>query len=266
MFTGKIPSSTMAVSNFFDGINPVIYFIDGGVRMEQQQEKRQTLQGKCNFCGGIFGKRAMTKHLEKCRQGKIFQTPSNKNKLRKVRVFHITVEGRYNPEYWMHIEISADAKLKDLDSFLRDIWLECCGHLSSFEIAGRTYVEESGARCGGKDRNIMLSKVLIPGMKFYHQYDFGTTTELILKVVSERESELSGNTIVLCARNEPPLILCESCGKTATQVCSQCIGSGAGWLCDACAEEHECGEEMFLPVVNSPRVGCCGYTGPVYDE
>jgi hypothetical protein len=47
---------------------------------------------------------------------------------------------------------------------------------------------------------------------------------------------------------EPPLISCEVCGKPATEVC---------------AGEHECGEEMLLPVVNSPRVGMCGYTGPV---
>jgi hypothetical protein len=28
-----------------------------------------------------------------------------------------------------------------------------------------------------------------------------------------------------------------------------------------CAGGHECGEEMLLPVVNSPRVAMCGYTG-----
>jgi len=34
-----------------------------------------------------------------------------------------------------------------------------------------------------------------------------------------------------------------------------------GWLCDECAPKHKCGEDMLLPVVNSPRVGKCGYTG-----
>jgi len=32
-------------------------------------------------------------------------------------------------------------------------------------------------------------------------------------------------------------------------------------VCEGCAGEHECGEEMLLPVVNSPRVGMCGYEG-----
>jgi hypothetical protein len=61
--------------------------------------------------------------------------------------------------------------------------------------------------------------------------------------------------------NEPPSIPCMSCGKIAAQVCTECLWSGEGWLCDECAAEHECGEEMLLPVVNSPRVGVCGYTG-----
>ena len=36
---------------------------------------------------------------------------------------------------------------------------------------------------------------------------------------------------------------------------------GEGWVCDECAPKHKCGEDMLLPVVNSPRVGMCGYTG-----
>ncbi len=69
---------------------------------------------------------------------------------------------------------------------------------------------------------------------------------------------ITGNVL---SRNEAPVIVCQSCGKPATQVCSQCVYDGEGWLCEECAEDHECGEEMFLPVVNSPRVGMCGYTG-----
>jgi hypothetical protein len=51
------------------------------------------------------------------------------------------------------------------------------------------------------------------------------------------------------------------CGQEATQVCTQCIYEDEGWLCDACVSEHKCGDEMCLPVVNTPRVGMGGYTG-----
>lgn len=108
---------------------------------------------------------------------------------------------------------------------------------------------------------VAASNVLRPGMKFCHKYDFGTTTELTLRVVAEWEGETKGKSIQLLSKNEPPSIMCGMCGKIATQVCSQCIWSGAGWLCDECARKHGCGEDMLLPVVNSPRVGMCGYTG-----
>jgi len=169
------------------------------------------------------------------------------------------------PEYWMYLEAPAQATLGDLDKLLRKTWLECCGHLSAFEIAGVSYSSDddmaSGWGSGDKSMKIKVDNVLEPGMKFSHEYDFGTTTELSLKVLSEREGEAKGKSIRILARNEAPVILCQSCGKPATQVCSQCVYDGEGWLCDECAEEHECGEEMFLPVVNSPRVGMCGYTG-----
>ena len=46
-----------------------------------------------------------------------------------------------------------------------------------------------------KSMNIKLGRVLGPGMKFFHEYDFGTTTHLALKVVSEGESEFKGKEI-----------------------------------------------------------------------
>jgi hypothetical protein len=167
--------------------------------------------------------------------------------------------------YWMHLEVTASSTLATLDQFLRKTWLECCGHLSAFEIEGMHYAIDAGMYddwdVGEKSMRVRLDKVLIPGLTCTYEYDFGTTTELKLKVISERQGASKGNAIQVLARNVPPTILCEECGKPATEVCSQCIFDGRGWLCDACAEEHECGEEMLLPVVNSPRVGMCAYTG-----
>jgi len=56
-------------------------------------------------------------------------------------------------------------------------------------------------------------------------------------------------------------IACVKCGKPATHVCTDCQWSGEGWMCEQCLREHPCGDELALPVVNSPRVGGCGYTG-----
>ncbi|MEW5767219.1 MAG: hypothetical protein AB1797_06270 [bacterium] len=216
---------------------------------------KQESEGKCGFCENTFSKGGMTKHLKSCEQRKVAsEILSPGGKLQKTKLFHLVVEGHDLPEYWMHLEVPAKATLGDLDGFLRNIWLECCGHLSAFTIEGVNYDDEGGLE-------VTLGEALSPGMKFYHEYDFGSTTELSLKVVSEREGQVSDESIRLMARNNPPLIMCGSCGKPATQVCVDCIWAGKGWLCNKCAKKHKCGEDMLLPVVNSPRVGMCGYTG-----
>jgi hypothetical protein len=160
----------------------------------------------------------------------------------------------------MHLGVPASATLEALDQFLRDTWLECCGHMSEFEIQGTRYMVEP-MDVDDESMDVKLGDVLSPKMTFLHAYDFGTTTHLKLKVVSQYESDLPGKKIHVLARNEPPVIPCGVCGEPATQVCMECSYSKEGWLCKKCAARHECGEEMSLPVVNSPRTGVCGYTG-----
>ena len=223
---------------------------------------KQTSTGKCALCGGTFSKRAMTKHVTSCKQKEsVSETPSGTRTPQKTKSFHLVVEGRYSPEYWLHLEVPVDTGLDVLDDFLRQIWLECCGHMSAFNIEGKTYSVRPMDDFDETDMDIDVGHVLYPGIKFYHEYDFGTTTALALKVVAETEGRNKDKSIQVLARNDPPAIKCLSCGQAATQICTDCSWSGEGWLCDKCAAEHECGEDMLLPVVNSPRVGMCGYTG-----
>lgn len=229
---------------------------------------RQSSKGTCCFCGESFAKSAMSRHLKACKSRAEENEKSTIKGAAKGSagrtIFHLQVDDRYSPMYWMHIEIPENATLKDLDDFLRQIWLECCGHLSSFEIGGKTFISER-MEPGDRSMRISLEKAIAPGMKFEHIYDFGTSTELSLKVVSAREGRALGKAVRILARNDPPDIKCQGCGKPATAVCCQCICEGTGWVCDECAKKHECGEDMLLPVVNSPRVGMCGYTGDAYD-
>ncbi len=228
---------------------------------------RQTSKGTCTFCHGEFSKAAMSRHLETCQQRAAAEAKAGgRQKTQKTSKFHLVVEGRDLPQYWMHLEVPASATLTTLDQFLRNTWLECCGHLSAFEIGGVRYAIDAGMfeepfDMGDKSMRVRLEKVFSPGQVSTYEYDFGTTTELKLKVISEREAETRGKTVQVLARNNPPEMLCEVCGKPATSVCSQCIFDDRGWVCDTCAENHECGEDMLLPVVNSPRVGMCAYTG-----
>jgi hypothetical protein len=222
---------------------------------------RQTSQGECHFCQQTFAKNGMAKHLAACEKRDLTWMPTGKSKVRKAKLLHLLVEGRDLPLYWLHVEVPADASLKTLDSFLRNIWLECCGHLSAFTIDGRRYSIAPMDDFDEKGMSAKLGSVFRPDVKAFHEYDFGTTTDLALKYVSEREADYRGYDVTVLARNEPPEIKCEVCGKPATQVCSGCIWEGEGWVCDRHARDHECGEDMLLPVVNSPRVGMCAYTG-----
>ena len=49
--------------------------------------------------------------------------------------YHLLVRDAYNRDFWLHLEMNGRSTLKDLDRYLRAIWLECCGHLSQFSVA-----------------------------------------------------------------------------------------------------------------------------------
>jgi hypothetical protein len=222
-------------------------------------------RGKCNLCGGTFAKAAMSTHLKKC----LKQDPSAGSAGgTRTRLFHLVVQGKHDPFYWLHLEVPAQATLDDLDAFLRAIWLECCGHLSAFTIGQTRYTapppfeDPFGDFGDDEDTDIELGKVLRPQSSFGYEYDFGSTTELSVKVVGEREGEVDRKKpIRILARNDPPAIPCGKCGQPATVICTQHSYEPGGWLCKSCGKRHKCDEEMFLPVVNSPRTGVCGYTG-----
>ncbi len=224
----------------------------------------KSTQGTCEFCGETFSKRAMTKHLNTCPQRSKKVEALSQNKKAKTRTLtHLSIEGAYLPMYWLYIEVPSDQPLSRLDQFLRDIWLECCGHLSAFEIGGQRYSVHPMPDFKEKGMGTKIGDVFTKGSQADYEYDFGSTTELRIPYVDQREGAVTSTKPVLLARNLPPEILCDECGQPATQLCTECMWDDAGRLCAEHAEEHACGEDMLLPVVNSPRVGVCGYTGPL---
>jgi hypothetical protein len=104
--------------------------------MAKQIGQKETSIGVCRFCQGGFAKSKMTQHLKSCKARFAEMAEQDGH---AQRLFHLFVEGTYRPGYWMHLEVPAAATLSDLDDFLRDTWLECCGHLSEFEIDGVSY-------------------------------------------------------------------------------------------------------------------------------
>jgi hypothetical protein len=212
---------------------------------------KKASKGTCLVCKSTFTSSGMTKHLQLCLP-EYLQNQLGKKKGKARPLFHILVQGAYSPQYWLHLKISGDARMKDLDQFLRDTWLECCGHMSLFR--------QGRHELGMKSK---LMDALRPGMEVVHEYDFGDTTELLVKVVAQYEGVVNAKRpIEILARNDPPEILCNECRQElAVEICVECQSEDSGWLCESCARKHGCDEGMRLPVVNSPRTGVCGYTG-----
>jgi hypothetical protein len=233
--------------------------------MSTTKAKQPQSVGKCNLCGATFSKRAMTKHIQACLKSQY----SGSKKGQLIKTLHLVVEGMYLPEYWLHLETRADATLDDLDEFLRDLWLECCGHLSAFTVSEKRFdkVEDDFDLGFGFEKaesmNAEIGQAFTKGAKIHYEYDFGTTTDLTVKVVEEQEGRLpKRDAIRILARNDEPSIPCHHCGAPAKVVCSYCVYDPEGWVCKKCKRKHEhFDEDVFLPVLNSPRTGQCGYEG-----
>lgn len=205
--------------------------------------------GTCALCDESFPKASARRHLTACP----LRTEGTQRCLRLV------VEG--GPRYWLHVEASVGSPLGDLDAFLRETWLECCGHLSEFEIEGKRYTA-GPPEAGERGMEVTLEAVLRPGLRFGHRYDFGSTTELSIKVLAELQGRGGNPSVRILVRNIPPLFPCMSCQKPATLICTECcLDQNHGPLCASCGKRHRCGEEMLRPLVNSPRAGVCGYSG-----
>lgn len=223
------------------------------------------IKGKCKYCGKEYTMGYMNRHLSTC--GKRKEKLAAETGKKQCGYFELAIFPRYNREYWLFIEVRETATLKDIDTFLRDIWLECCGHLSAFNIDGVSYeiapVEDSFWGEPAKSMNHRLKTVLEKGMTIGYEYDFGDTTELMITVVNYRVGYLHREKLTILSRNNPHTLLCDQCGKKpAVAICTECACEGAGGLlCKECAKTHECGEEMLLDVCNSPRMGVCCYTG-----
>ncbi len=220
--------------------------------------KKEQPKGKCYFCQEIMTRRKLFNHLEKCAKREETIEIAEKSKKSSQKLFHLRAKHPYTLEFWLDLEVKGSATLKDLDHYLKAIWLECCGHLSEFS-RGDFFNDELSM-------NKSIEAIFKKEKAVYHSYDFGTTSETIVELISVREGKpLSSNPMFLMSRNEMPEEKCLECDKISTHICLECLYENEkGWLyCDDHTEEHPCeeyGEPM--PVVNSPRLGMCGYEGP----
>jgi hypothetical protein len=175
-----------------------------------------------------------------------------------VNCCHFEVEAE---EMFIHLLVRGDAKMKSVDQFLKDIWLDCCGHMSAF-----------GHKNFKVSKSQRVEDVMEPRIKIRHDYDFGSTTRVFLKGLKHYRLNQK-EKIILLSRNEPLKNMCKLCKKmAASDICIECMDDDYNYLflCEKCSEIHEETCDAFrdygrMPVVNSPRMGVCGYEGGVID-
>ena len=206
---------------------------------------RQISYGTCGLCGVRKTKAAMGAHVRKCLLGT--------SEVERTKILLLRAQACDDPLMWLIIAARPSAKLRTMDDLLRRVWLECCGHLSEF----------THKQIGVVGMRRSIGDVLsLPKSKLGYEYDFGSYTRLVLSHVGVVEAAPLKSALV-AARNEAPVWFCDVCGQPAVSVCAACSGGDEGFCCEAHAADHPCGEDSLLPVVNSPRMGVCGYTGEV---
>ncbi len=214
-----------------------------------------TPEAICNICQKNTTPRGIGRHLSSCLSKNMSRIADQKKN--NPGVLHLKVQEIYKGSpYWLHLAVNRDLELVVVDSFLRKIWLECCGHMSAF-FEGSAFASEE------LDMGIEVGEVLAPKQSLSYIYDFGSETNLIITCLGQYPGKIKERKITLLARNPDPEIICDVCEQQVAKfICHESLtGYGEGFLCPRCLEKHKCEEGMLLPVVNSPRTGVCGYEG-----
>lgn len=215
-------------------------------------------KGECAYCGAEIAKGGVTRHLSGCAKRQNVIEKAARKKVKSETLYHLRVQDAHLREFWLDLEMRASASLKELDHYLRGIWLECCGHMSQFSVGGW--------RGDGIPMSRRIDGVLKGGVELTHIYDFGTSSETLIKAVGTRKGKhTTAHPVALMARNLMPESKCIECEQPALLLCMECLIEEEAWgtLCEEHAQAHphdNYGEPIRM--ANSPRLGMCGYEGP----
>ena len=229
---------------------------------------KPVMKGECRACCCYVQPDVATDHLTLRCVDKVEEFLNHKNQEKDlVEGFLIRVCCADRPwTYWMYATVPKHFKFSKIDKFLKDYWCECCGHTSSLRLAdpSKPFWSDSYQKVMKKGAEIGME--LRPGMMLNYEYDSGTSTELKLEVISTIFCSTMNIAVVM--QNDTPLFPCVGCNgmNISDRICTNCEMK----YCPHCSTaNHPCNRSrsaFYLPIVNSPRIGKCGYTGPDQDQ
>ena len=203
-------------------------------RLETVGTEADNSPGWYHLCGNIIRADDATVHTTSC----VMDTVQTKYIVRDVderyargRPIMIWVRSS-ELRHWMLLVMQPTTSLRQLDQFLRDQWLECCGHMSHFEIGKVQYSacvpgpgdppKFDNGLAEPDDQHMVntIEETVAAGQRFSHEFDYGDTTCLDLEHVAAlpfpydclpelieppRGAEgYSDDFIAIVARNRPP--------------------------------------------------------------
>src|SRR5579872_4415740 len=219
---------------------------------------------ECEYCNKKFGYRQIFKHRDICL---IEKYKNSTGKL--MRFFASDILGNI---YMLYAIVGNGCELGHIDVFLRSIWCECCDHMSIFIDDKRNEINDDDF------------KTFENGSRITYEYDMGSTTTVLCELVHKFTNNINmdnvnmdnidnvnnvnidNNIIKLIHRNTKPVISCskKNCKNNAThfydgdEKCQKCIDK---------IKNLDSFEDNFLQIiVNSPRIGICGYPDDNYDD
>lgn len=215
--------------------------------------------GTCQLCGAEVEAGSMRKHLTGCIEEYRYEVIGRDDGSDPIAGYHLAFQAKRAPVYWFHVLARADATLAQLDSFIRDAWMEDRSKHSRFVIGNSVYSSEPPTSVTPSNLQGDMSGELqevVEHDQFEYAYDLESTTELEGRTIDRRNilPDRCETPVRLIARNDPPEIPC-GCGAEAEVVCPKCSEGPEGWLCEDCADDHACfdGETAPSRIENTPR-------------
>lgn len=116
--------------------------------------------------------------------------------------FHVTTT--YTSLHHLYLLVDQSETFRVLDLFLRAIWLECCGHLSSFYLNGQSFESDMilASEQGRMGLDYPIKDFMGESDSMIYEYDFGSTTALKVTLVQESVNFQSDHPIIIVGRNE----------------------------------------------------------------
>lgn len=116
--------------------------------------------GKCFCCQGVVKGASLVDHFQNCS---------------KDGVLVLVTSG----DYWLMLRCSSNVRMVDIDATLKDIWLNCCDHLSIIYAEPESTVYQN------------LGKTI------KHEYDMGDTTYSVIKIINCLVSPIESDVAVI---------------------------------------------------------------------